>query len=206
MNEKVRETVSALMDDELRGASTQRALDSLLGSRELKERWEHYHVARAALSNDLGDHLSAGFASRVRAAIESEPVPMMRRGVPSTLLRPLAGLALAASVAAVAILGVRSLQPDPVLGPVTVAAVEVAEPALPAAAFAGSRVGVTQSGVFQVAEGRVMPLLRERIPPRWNDLEPRVEARLSGYLVNHTEYLGHSLWPYVRIVGYDEGN
>jgi len=41
---------------------------------------------------------------------------------------------------------------------------------------------------------------------QWTTTEPAVANRLTGYLVNHSEYLGgpmRGLHPYARIVGYD---
>jgi len=41
------------------------------------------------------------------------------------------------------------------------------------------------------------------------DAQPEVEARLNGYLVSHSEYLGNGMrgmLPYARIVGYDSSD
>jgi hypothetical protein len=42
---------------------------------------------------------------------------------------------------------------------------------------------------------------------QWDRIEPRIDERLSGYLVNHSEYAANravqGVMPYVRIVGFD---
>jgi hypothetical protein len=43
---------------------------------------------------------------------------------------------------------------------------------------------------------------------QWDRIEPRVDKRLSGYLVNHSEFTAshgmQGLTPYVRIVGFED--
>jgi len=44
---------------------------------------------------------------------------------------------------------------------------------------------------------------------QWQRLDPRIDKRLSGYLVNHNEYAAsrgvQGVMPYVRIVGHNTG-
>ena len=61
-----------------------------------------------------------------------------------------------------------------------------------------------------LASGESAPQVAQVAEPReqqWNRIEPRIDARLSGYLVNHSEYAAsrgmQGLMPHVRIVGFD---
>lgn len=110
MNEKI----SELLDKELAATDQTALLRALNQQPALRRVWERYHLAGAALRNDLETLASADFADRVAAAIGAEPVQMSRWRWSGPHLPKVAqmaaGLALAASVAAVAII---SLQPGP---------------------------------------------------------------------------------------------
>ena len=102
------------------------------------------------------------------------PVPLRW----SRFIKPVGGVAVAASVALMALVGVRQFyaHPDPV---------EIAQRA---------RVPSIQD-YQQISQ------------MRWSGSRPRVNSRLNSYLVNHSEYSSSALWQgmlqYVRIVGYD---
>lgn len=95
--------VSALMDGELAGAEPQETLRALRADSSLRREWGDFHVIGDALRREGG--LGVDITSRVMAAIETEPailVPGPRRrsvGLSRSLL------ALAASVAGVAVVG-----------------------------------------------------------------------------------------------------
>jgi sigma-E factor negative regulatory protein RseA len=95
-------------------------------------------------------------------------------------------LAVAASVALVAVLSVNSLRKDT---------------PEPAAAPALASAGPAASPEAVVARVSDSP------GEQWDRLDPRIDKRLSGYLVNHNEYAAsrgvQGVMPYVRIVGYD---
>jgi sigma-E factor negative regulatory protein RseA len=92
-------------------------------------------------------------------------------------LKPVAGLAVAASVALVAVLAVTSVR-------------EQAVETVP-------RLASTQTGA-PAARGS------EEL---WERIEPRIDKRMAAYLVNHNEYAAsrgvQGVMPYVRIVGYE---
>lgn len=101
------ETLSALMDAELKTGEQARILDAVAGDTDLQAAWERYHVVRAVLRQDWERPLATGFSARVLAAVAAEPVvPAIGtpRARPSTRVRQYARLALAASVTAVAAL------------------------------------------------------------------------------------------------------
>jgi len=106
------ELLSALMDGELSERERATMLDRLGGESALRRRWARYHAARAAL-HDGAVRLPQGFDERVRRARANEPAilaPKRRSRAQPSWLRPLTGIAIAASVAVVAIGGLSLLR------------------------------------------------------------------------------------------------
>src|SRR5699024_6947086 len=104
MSESSRENLSSLMDGELDRKGRKFLLRRLAGDTAMKASWNRMHMVRACLQKE---HLaSADLVDRVAAAIDGEPVP--GRSLPARLLRPVAGGAIAASVAVMAIVGINS--------------------------------------------------------------------------------------------------
>src|SRR5690606_1817186 len=105
------EAISALMDGEAGDAA---ALDGLIQNETLRRTWGRYHVISDCLNGRLPAQVDVHLADRIALAIRNEPAivaPVPERA-PRQLLRPVAGLAIAASVAAVAILGVKQQRAD----------------------------------------------------------------------------------------------
>lgn len=132
--EQVMEQLSALLDGELDTASQASLTRRLLVDAELGRRWQSYHRVGELLRGEWTGG-SPGFAQRVSAAIAEEaplkaPVFQLRplgetaTRVTKTWLRPVAGMALAASVAVVTVFSVRLLDAS---GPVRDAPPAMAE-------------------------------------------------------------------------------
>jgi len=104
MSESSREHLSCLVDGELDRKGRKFLLRRLAGDAELKSRWNRMHVLRACLHRE--GLAGADLVARVAAAIDGEPAhqssPMARWA------RPLAGSAIAASVALMAIVGINA--------------------------------------------------------------------------------------------------
>lgn len=190
------EQISSFVDGELQGPARGRIVHALYGSPELRRRWARYHLIGDA-ARKIGPVSGAdSIAGNVGAALSGESmVSFKRRPWPV----PLPGLALAASIAAVAILGIRGLddggaQSPPVAG----ASRHEAAAESPLSTDPGSTVSHIASGAVQSAGS-------EAVRRPWSDAAPDAEARLNVYLVNHNEYAGNGVrgvLPYVRIVGY----
>ena len=104
MNESSRENLSCLMDGELDRRGRKFLLRRLAGDEQLKGCWNRMHTVRACLH---GERLAAGdLVSRVADALDGESAPSRR--LPARLLRPVAGGAIAASVAIMAIVGINA--------------------------------------------------------------------------------------------------
>ena len=188
MTEVNHERISALVDGELGRAEALSLLSRIEGDPDLRRVWERYHRIGDAMRAQPAPSIPAGqLFDRVRGAVESEPTlyrfpfPTLRR----SSLRPLAGLALAASVAVVAVLGARSFLQEPGLGAGLVAQRET-RPEVGVPLPAGPGLGLVSV--------RDAPVL--------------MDARLSRYVINHSELAGpnlHGMLPYARIVAHDAG-
>jgi sigma-E factor negative regulatory protein RseA len=179
MTNSLQEQLSALVDEELPPAEHALLLERLARDGALRECLGRYQLMRDVLNNRVAMPLDGRFVDRVMRAIEVEPAYQHRSVSWHRLAKPLAGVAVAASVALVAVLALQNM--DPGAG---TPAPQVASAGLPAA-------GPAVAG--EVWERQASP----------------VGGRLNGYLVQHNEYAASSgvqgVLPYVRIVGYDSG-
>jgi len=198
MSDKPTEKLSALVDGELGARSAAEAIDVLLESNELQVHWSRYHLVRDVLRHKVYPDAGGKLCERVRRCLADEPRYFPRHRLLSwrwrETLRPLAGVALAATVAVVAILAVRGPgqlpdQPKTARAPSARVAASSAPAILP--------VSTTTQGEFR-------PEALRRL--QWNSTEPAVVDRLTGYLVDYNEHVGGpmtGMHPYARIVGYD---
>jgi sigma-E factor negative regulatory protein RseA len=119
--------LSTLMDGELDAHEAERAIRTVCGNEELKQKWHEYHVIGDALRGDEPHRAAA--CSRIMAAIEQEPTVLApRRRLPVNAGR--IAFAAAASVATVAVVGWMGFQQ----GRVPDASTTLAKGAPPAAA------------------------------------------------------------------------
>lgn len=210
------EDISAFMDGE-----SDRPLEAVLGSiksdAELRDTWRRYHLIGDSLRRQLPEQVPAtDLSSRISQALDSEPAilsPQSRtRTLPQRLLKPAAGMAIAASVALVAIVGLRAL--DQTTGTGT-------------AVNAGSSVAAGQPVETVVAEpgngqlqqsmqpAQISPLARTvstdaELATGGYQQSPAGQYRFNSYLINHNEYRANAgvrgSMPYARIVAPDDNN
>jgi sigma-E factor negative regulatory protein RseA len=185
MKQHVQKSISALIDDELEVSELPELTRELATSEELRKLWGRYQLIGDAIR---GERIDPGFlrlADRVRRTLADEPsvlAPGLSGEIRSHWLKPAAGLAIAASVAAGAVLLLSPQLPDPALRtPAPVAGV---------------------SGVREMA----YPL---RSGIGWDLGKPAVESKLNTYLVNHQRYAPaadmQGMLKYASFVGYDGG-
>src|SRR5271167_3308472 len=110
MSEQIREQVSAFLDGELHSSETELLLKRLTRDAELRESFGRYALIGEAVRGTGSQILSRSFASRVNLAIDGEPV--VAQIAAATVRnrrwwRPLAGVSVAAGVAAVAIVALQ---------------------------------------------------------------------------------------------------
>lgn len=186
MSDEIREQLSALVDDELSDVEQPLLLGRLERDQELRACLGRYQLIGEVMRG-AGDVDGLGVADRVQRALADDLPAAVAATNRMVWWKPVAGSAIAASVALVAVLSVTALQrtEDP--------AEVVADAATqkPETLVSVTRVG--QSEDSQAGQ--------------WNRIQPQVDKRLSGYLVNHNEYAAsrgvQGVMPYVRIVGFD---
>jgi sigma-E factor negative regulatory protein RseA len=170
MTDSVNEQLSACLDGELPAAELDLLLKRLERNPELREALGRYTAIGEALRNAKPAVVSRSFADKVMAAIDQEPAVARRRvRMPAALLRslrPVAGIGVAATVAAVAIFSVQraGVTPGPVAAnqPVAAATAVVAQSDDDAASY------IVPSNTTQSAF----------VPA----------TRLTNYVVAHSEY------------------
>lgn len=106
MNQYEQESLSALMDGETDELELRRVLKAMESDSELAQRWQRYHLAQSVL-HDRGIPVADTLAEKVAAAVEQEPA-VVRAGSHRWTAQ-LTRVAIAASVAVVAVI---ALQPQ----------------------------------------------------------------------------------------------
>lgn len=176
MTETLNEQLSCFLDGELPEAETTLLLKRLERDEELKGTLSRYSLIGAVLRVEGGAPAAHNVAARVRAVVSREPaLREPGNGSAARWLRPIAGLALAAGVAAAAVMVLPGAQVESGQAPERVAAV-----ASPVAEFIPVVVAVDE-----VDE----PPQTYTTPPApagsGNVLSP---AQLASYLLAHSEY------------------
>lgn len=191
--------LSEFVDDELRGPAQDRIVDALYGSPELRRAWARYHLIGDAVRK-VGPVPGADtIADNVSAALCDEQVVHFKPRSRRSRLHALSGLAIAAAVASVAILGIHSLDDGGAQSP------RVAGDSQPELAVADSAPATEDSPASRFVSMAVPSAGTESNRLQWSGVAPDAEARLNVYLLNHNAYAGNDLrgvLPYVRIVGY----
>ena len=200
MNEPdTNEDLSAFVDGELQDPACGRIVDALYGRSDLRRAWARFHLIGDAVRK-IGPAPGAdSIAGNVSAAIRAEQVVRFRPRPLRFGLRPLAGLAVAAAIAAVAVLGIHSLDHGGAgLRP-------IAGVSRPEAASRQPVSNTSDSSTPRMAAMSSPPGAPRPSRLQWSDVAPDTEARLNAYLVNHHVYAGDGMrgvLPYVRIVAY----
>jgi sigma-E factor negative regulatory protein RseA len=110
MSEQIREQVSAFLDGELPSSETELLLKRLMRDPELRQRFGRYALIGETLRGVGGASLSCNFAARINRTIDGEPAAPALPAAKAPTLRwwkPIAGTALAAGVAGVALVALQ---------------------------------------------------------------------------------------------------
>ncbi|GAB4271373.1 MAG: hypothetical protein Kow0065_20990 [Methylomicrobium sp.] len=107
MVDKLNQQISQFLDDDLSYQESLSLLDAMKMQPDLLQKLHRYNTISHALKSDAVVSISPDFTERVRQSLQAEPVYLMPRRKPS-VKRYAAASALAASVAIVAIMTMRS--------------------------------------------------------------------------------------------------
>jgi sigma-E factor negative regulatory protein RseA len=196
MSEQIREQVSAFLDGELPNSETELLLKRLTRDAELRESFGRYALIGEALRGASPGVLSRGFSSRVNLAIDGEPVPAAAQPQNARAprwWRPLAGIGVAAGVAAVAIVALQQRAITPNTAQLTPAALVKVAPGMPTA----DRPGVATPGVATpVAAANPAALTAQNhealsytVPAASTEpTSAMAPARLTNYVFAHSKY------------------
>ena len=163
------------MDGETTAQETGQAISALLRDQDLRAKWEMDHLIRDTLQNHMSENYDADFSKRVAADIEKEPAIFAPGNIKQKWIQPVIGMAMAASVAALALLTVYVNQPDQGAAPVTMAQQQIIKP---------------QQAITVADEKKIE--LNELDAYLANHTEFSTGNRVQGFV------------PYVRVVGYGE--
>lgn len=185
MTEQEFERLSALVDDELPPNEIGGEIHKLTQSEGARQSWSRYHLIGDAMRREIGSIYDPGLAQSISRRLQDEPVvlaPAAIKGPGFSRLKTLTGLAVAASLAGVAVvLTPQMINPQGSASPPVLAEQPAAE---------NTTYVLAQDGT------------------RWEMLKkPAVESRLNAYLVNHQERSPSSnikgIMPYANFVSYD---
>ena len=187
MTEQELERLSALVDDELSQDEISLEIKKLSSNSPNRELWSRYHLIGDAMRGEAGSLHDSGLAQAISRRLEDEPVVL----APAAIKRPghgrkrtYTGLAVAASLAAVAVvLAPQMINPE------------------------GSEA--PQQNIAATQQPDTQTLYVAEDGTRWELLKkPKVESRLNAYLVNHQEMSPSSnikgIMPFATFVSYDE--
>ena len=103
MKKESLEHLSSLMDGELTRDTGLFITRRLSSDEKMCDTWERYHLIRDCIRQPGSKQVVTGLTSRMSASLEEESSPGVSRLVNNRWLKPVSGLAIAASVALVAI-------------------------------------------------------------------------------------------------------
>lgn len=191
MTENLRESISALMDDEANELEIHRVLSSMEQSDEVRDTWKRYQLASLAMKGNLPKNIDIDISRGVAEAIADEeiafePGEQIRVSPWSRILKPITSVAVAASVAFAVVFGALQInQAD--TGP----------------AVAGQN---SQDGKVNIIAGnsenspQVMPVAEEALTPS--------QKRLRDLIDSHTQQAdisrGRAFMPYAQLVSDSE--
>lgn len=194
MNEDRLEKLSAMMDGELIGRDRDIVIDQIESDPETRACWQRYHMIGDTLRSTMPGTVSPDLAVRLNQMLANEPTILApKSGLQSykNFIKPLAGMAIAASITAVAVLGIQQQNQElPGTENFSQIAISEAGMATPLIADNAKADAVTVRTVkYQAGESN-------------QDAE-----ELTPYILNHNQHnsrLGvQGVSPYARLVGHD---
>jgi len=183
MSDQIREQISAFLDGELPAAESELLMKRLLRDPELRDSFGRYALIGEAMRGSRHISLGRDFGAAVNSAIDADAAPAPSRAVATgsnRWFRPLAGAAVAASVAVIAVVALqqRTLTGAPQNLAASSAPVATAAPRL-ASVPQGNAPSLVRNG-----EERVYTTPRASGGPQ----NPIAGARLANYVIAHSQY------------------
>ncbi|MFB1489267.1 MULTISPECIES: sigma-E factor negative regulatory protein [unclassified Thiocapsa] len=185
MSDELRQRISELQDGTLDPAGTARLVDAMTRDPDLRGTWERFHAIGSAIRGEPIQGSYRGVADVVRERIAHEPAVFAPRGRGAERARPnrpIAGIALAAAAAFLAVFVAPSLFDG-----------------------AGSLSDVPAAAPTFAAQPAALVVPAKR----WDLDHPELANKLDLYLVTHQETApttgAKGMLPYATFVGYEAG-
>lgn len=204
--QSIREAVSALMDGEAEELELRRIL-SAQHSGVVDDTWRHYQLARELMTDkdDAIPFRHLDISQRVSAAIAEQPL-VVTKGA-AWWIKPAAGFAVAASVAAAVVIGVQDLaQPVPGTTPVERVATVTSSRVYPQSG--ASLQASAGSAPWRAVEYSAQP---QPLPGAAAASQQQAEAyarqRFDAYLLRHTQQAalnnGQGMISFARVASFE---
>tara|TARA_R110001599_G_scaffold69414_3_gene195471 strand:- start:24760 stop:25371 length:612 start_codon:yes stop_codon:yes gene_type:complete len=200
MTEQLRESLSALMDDEATELELHRVLGELESDTALRQTWVRYQLARSAMAGQPVSHARLDISRSVSAAIAAETgAKTSRSSLRERWVRPLASLAVAASVTAVVVLGGQQLYQA---GSLEGQSAPVAASGVSAVGFVNSLGAVPMRASYGA---QAVPQLEPAARTAYREL---ARQRMYQYMQEHAEHAAlnspQGLIPFARVPQIEE--
>lgn len=165
MSKESSEHLSSLMDGELSHEAGLFLTRRLSSDKTMCETWERYHLVRDCIRQPGSKQLVSGLSVRISRSLEAEDTPEVSRWQNNRWLKPVSGVAIAASVALMAIV---------ITGPQTI---------LPGEGDASQSTAANQPFVSPNA----VSILPASQTVSYNPAQQANTNRLNSYLLRHNQ-------------------
>lgn len=199
MTENLRESISALMDNEASEIEMHRVLKSIESDDEVRSTWRRYQLASFTLKRQLNDSSRVDISAQIAEAIALEAVPGdVPAAIPASgaqtfwgkVAKPMTSLAVAASVAFMVVFGALQVEQNGVIDPQAGFAETTNVPQI-------NTTGLPLNGVQTVAAGSSSP---ETLTPS----QRRLRELMSKHAQQADLLRGRGVMPYVQMVDMQE--
>jgi len=189
MSDSLRESISALVDDEAQELELHRVLASMEGDEELRQTWRRYQAASFTMKRQMDCRFDLDISEQVSAALADEPAVEMEMPIEKSrfgrVLKPVLSMAVAASAAFLVIFAVQ-------LGGQDEVGEQIATGDQPLTTNLVAGVEVANESLVAVSSEVMTP----------------VEKRLQSLIENHTQQASMSqnrgVMPYTTLVDSQE--
>lgn len=197
------ERLSALYDGEMSSFEGKRLVSELLSNSPRKAKFLRYQMMSDVLHGEIRNPWASDFATRVMQGVESDPAYSIDSSDKSSShpwLKPVAGFALAASVAAVSIFALQFATNEDSGLEMATAETQVEEAATTAAGQSQTLAELPQTSV---TDNAMFVNTTKDMPALPDDAALLSDPRMDSYLATHAEFASRpGFLSRVRIVGY----
>ncbi|NRA21618.1 MAG: MucB/RseB C-terminal domain-containing protein [Oceanospirillaceae bacterium] len=222
MQDKSLESLSAMMDGEVEEFELRRVIERSTDDQQLKDKWFRYHLAQDIMQGHVTEVApNTDFASRVSAALASEPSfkattvsqqpkaskESEREKPNAAWWKPVASMAVAASVTAIVLLGSGQFQPATLSGGVDFAGVSGIDSGFPQGRF-GSELSTVSTGTrsSSTLKSAVAEDMGRYIQQHIDLASPKTALWQANWLPSGYRQISHQVTSNAEVLLYSNGN